>query len=93
MSDKEWLIFMGKDYTQPIKMTAHGDCLEIVKGFGFDAWVKDTEQVYSPRGEIVLRHQADREKLHQILDNWLDGKGLSDQVLPEYIGIGGANEQ
>ena len=93
MSEKEWMTFMGQGYTQPIKMTSHGDCLEIVKGSGFDEWVKDTEPVYSPRGKIVSRHQADREKLHQILDNWLDGKGLSDQMPPEHIGIGGANER
>jgi hypothetical protein len=85
MSDKEWMTFMGKGYTQPIKMTSDGDRLEIVKGSGFDEWVKDTEPVYAFNRGIVSRHQADREKMHMILDNWLDGKGLSDQMLPEYI--------
>jgi len=90
MGDKEWMTFMGKEWTQPIKISANGDRLDIIKGSGFDNWVKDTEHVHSPRGKIVARHQADREKLHLILDNWLDGKGLSDQMPPEHIGIGDA---
>ena len=85
MSDKECLTFIGMEYTQPITIKSDGDRFEIVKGFGFDGWMKNPEFVYSPISGIVPRHQADREKLHLILDNWLDGNGLSDQMPSEYI--------
>ena len=77
MSD--YLSFIDPSYTQLLNLRTIGQRLEIEKRPGFETWLTNSELVNNPRGGISPRHQADREKLHQILDNWLDGKGLSDE--------------